>query len=204
MFHTYNFSVGMDNLAEDKMHVILQTEGSFFGISQQVSLPVYFVRDAKKRTYSFRMSTQAEINDALSKMQPINPGRTSPEEKFIDACRTHPYFQQKKDGEYAVSDDDIRKIYLQTVKEVDEECPVKESTGHWTVQEDYPYLVVDYSLKTRVNINAFIPPSLRFLSGTIEEVAQSISDEVSVKYLPLSMKNFRDFTQEWTRTGGPK
>jgi len=25
-----------------------------------------------------------------------------------------------------------------------------------------------------------------------------------VKYLPLSMKNFRDFTQEWTKTGGPK
>jgi hypothetical protein len=204
MFHTYNFSVGLHQPDRNNTYVVLQTEGAFFGISQAVTLPLIFTADEKKRTLSFHMPDQKEINRAMSNMEPLKEGRTSPEDKFIDAARTHPFFQQKKNGEYAVSDDDILKLYRETIKNMDEECPVKESTGHWTVQDDYPYLVVDYSLKTRVNVDAFIPPSLRFLSGTIEDIAQSISDEVSVKYLPLSMKNLRDFTQEWTRTGGPE
>ncbi|HUT56003.1 MAG TPA: hypothetical protein VM658_21610 [bacterium] len=204
MFHTYNFSVGLDTGDRSRMNVIIQTEGSFFGITQSVSLPVYFESDAKSRTFSFRMPSQKQIIQAVASMKPVKPGRVRPEEKFLDSCRTHPYFQQTKgNGELVVSDEDIMKLYHATVEDL-QECPVKESTGHWTVQEDYPYLVVDYSLKTSVNVNAFIPTSMRFLSGTLEDVAQSISDEVSVKYLPLSMKNFRDFTQEWTRTGGPK
>ena len=203
MFHTYNFSVGLHAPDKDSMYVILQTEGAFFGISQAVTLPLIFTTDHEKRTLSFKMPAQKEINQAMADMEPVKEGRTSPEDKFIDAARTHPFFQQKDGGEYAVSDKDILELYSETIKNMDEECPVKESTGHWTVQDDYPYLVVDYSLKTRVNIDAFIPPSLRFLSGTLEDIAQSISDEVSVKYLPLSMKNLRDFTQEWTRTGGP-
>ncbi len=204
MFHTYNFSVGLDTGSRSDMNVIIQTEGSFFGITEAVTLPVYFESDPQARTFSFRMPSQKQIVLALAQMKPLKPGRAKPEEKFIDACRTHPYFQQTdKDGKFTVSDADILKLYHSTVEDLGE-CPVKESSGHWKIQEDYPYLVVDYSLKTAVNVNAFIPPSMRFLSGTLEDVAQSISDEVSVKYLPLSMKNFRDFTQEWTRTGGPK
>jgi hypothetical protein len=204
MFHTYNFSVGLDTGDRSRMNVIIQTEGSFFGVTQAVSLPVYFESDPKARTFSFRMPSQKQIIQAVGQMKALKPGRTKPEEKYLDACRTHPFFQQKDgSGNFAVSDEEIMKLYHSTVEDL-EECPVKESSGHWKVQDDYPYLVVDYSLKTRVNVNAFIPPSMRFLSGTLEDVAQSISDEVSVKYLPLSMKNFRDFTQEWTKSGGPK
>lgn len=206
MFHVYNFSVGLYEPGSDSQDVMLQTEGSFFGISQAVTLPVHFVKDAAARTYTFGMPTQAEIIKAVKDMPPVVPGRDKPEEKFIDACRTHPYFQQKDGkGGYAVSDEDILDYYRTVVTDLDEECPVKESSGHWRVQEDYPFLVVDYSLKTRVNVEALIPRPLRigFITGTLDNVVQSISDEVSVKYLPLSMKNMRDFSQEWTRTGGP-
>jgi len=204
MFHVYNFSVGLYEAGRDE-YVILQTEGTFFGISQQVTLPVLFTQDPETRTFAFHMPTQDEIIQAVEKMEPIEPGRTAPEQKFTDACRQHPFFRQKdEDGDYVVTDKEIKRYYKTTVTQLDSECPVKESTGHWTVQEDYPYLVVDYSLKTRVNIDAFIPKALRFLSGALEDIAQMISDEVSVKYLPLSMKNFRDKTQEWTRRGGPE
>ncbi len=205
MFHTYNFSVGLFQTG-NKQYVVLQTEGSFWGITQSVTLPMVFTDYPDERRFAFQMPKEDEIQEAVRRMEPIKPGRTGPLEKFIDACRQHPYFQQvDEDGEYAVGEDEIRDYYEMVVAELDEECPVKESKGHWCIQEDYPYLVVDYSLKTRVNIEAFIPRALRigFITGTLEGIAQKISDEVSVKYVPLSMKNFRDMTQEWTRTGGP-
>jgi len=205
MFHVYNFSVGLGGPDRNTEYVIIQTEGSFWGITQQVTLPVKFIADANERTYSFHMPTQKEITDWVEKMPALKTGRTSPEEKYIDYCREHPFFQMKDDdGNYEIEDDQIIEYYETTVTDLDEECPVKEMSGHWRIQEGLPWLLVDYSLKTRVNMDAFIPRSLRFMSGALENVAQKISDEVSVKYLPLSMKNFRDHTQEWTRTGVPE
>lgn len=204
MFHVYNFSVGTYAPDGDSMFVVLQTEGTFYGITQAVSVPVFFRRNFADRTYNFRIATQAEMINAVNKMPALKPTRTRPAEKFIDACRTHPYFQQKKGNEFLVTDKQILDLYDMVVTNKDARCPVKESNGRWQVFEDYPYLVVNYTLKTRVNIAALIPDSLKFMAGAVDEVAQSISDEVSVKYLPLSMKNFRDFTQEWTRAGGPK
>lgn len=205
MFHVYNFSVGLGPNDPAGTYVILQTEGSFYGISQAVSLPLVFKANAATRNFEFRMPSQADIIKALARMAPVKPGRTKPEEKFLDACRTHPFFQQKDaSGQYVVTDAEIMKLYQNTIADVSNGCPVKESTGHWKVQDDYPYLVVDYSLKTRVNVGALLPKSMTFMSGAVTGVAQTISDEVSVKYLPLSMKNFRDFTQKWTKSGGPK
>lgn len=205
LFHVYNFSVGIPSDDPNSMIGILQTEGSFFGITQAVSLPVLFTADEAKRTFSFRMPAQAEMTRAINQTPALDPARTRPEQKFIDLCRTHPYFQQtRRGGGFAVSDADIMKLYEDTVANIGDGCPVKESTGHWRIQEDYPFLVVDYSLKSRVNVMALIPRQLHFMAGSLEEVVQTVSDEVSVKYLPLSMKNFRDHTQEWTRTGGPK
>jgi hypothetical protein len=204
MFHVYNFSVGLQAPDADSMFVILQTEGTFYGFTQAVSVPVFFRRNAAERSYNFRMATQAEIVKAVAKMPAPKPGRTKPEEKFLDACRTHLFFQQKTaSGAWLIDDAEIMKLYRNNVVNIAEGCPVKESTGHWRLQDDYPYLVVDYSLKTRVNIDALLPSSMRFLSGAVSDAAQTISDEVSVKYLPLSMKNFRDVTQKWTKSGGP-
>ncbi len=204
MFHVYNYSVGIDPGKPNSAYVVVQTEGSFFGITQKVNVPVYFEWDYDKRTMEFYMPDKADMKAAVKNMPPVKPGRTSPEEKFIDACRKHPYFQRKDGGEYVVSDDDIKDLYRETVTHMDEECPVKASDGFWRINEDYPYLVVTYSLKTRVNIDALIPRSMRFLAGQVENIAQVITDAVSVEYLPLSMKNFRDHTQKWTKTGGPE
>lgn len=204
LFHTYNFSVGLYAPDADSMFVVLQTEGTFYGITQAVNVPEFYRRNAANRTYTFRTATQAEMIAAVARMAPLKSGRVKPEEKFIDACRAHPYFQQKKGNDFLVSDQEILELYQEVVTKKDAECPVKESNGYWQIFEDYPYLVVDFSLKSRVNIQALLPPSLKFISGSVDEVAQSISDEVSVKYIPLSMRNFRDFTQEWTKTGGPK
>ncbi|HUT54908.1 MAG TPA: hypothetical protein VM658_16065 [bacterium] len=137
----------------------------------------------------------------MEKMRPVVPGREKPEEKFIDACRTHPYFQQKDDnGGFLTSDEELLGIYEEVVTDKDEKCAVKESISRWRIHEDYPFLVADYSLKTTVNINAVVPRPLRFVEG----IVQTMLNEVSVKYIPLSMKNFRDYTREWTRTGGPE
>jgi hypothetical protein len=204
MFHTYNFSVGLGSQEPNKEMVVLQTEGSFLGITQAVSLPIRFEKDQAAHQYKWKMPTQAEIVAWVEKMPPVVAGRTKPEEKFIDACRTHPFFQQKKGDAYTVTDEDILKLYKTTVSNKDKDCPVKTNEGAWTIHEDYPYLVVDYDFSTKVNISALIPDSLKFISGSVEDIAQTITDEVSVKYLPLSMKNFRDSTQEWTKTGGPK
>jgi hypothetical protein len=136
----------------------------------------------------------------MEKMRPVVPGREKPEEKFIDACRTHPYFQQKDDnGEFLSSDKELLEIYAEVVTDKDKKCAVKESRSRWRIHEDYPYLVADYSLKTTVNIDAVVPRPLRFVRG----IVQILLNEVSVKYIPLSMKNFRGYTQEWTKTGGP-
>lgn len=204
MFHVYNFSVGLYKPDPDSMSVILQTEGSFFGVTQAVSLPIVFNRDNQTHKVLCRMPTQEEILSQVKKMPAIKQGRNSPEQKFTDACRTHPFFQQTDSmGKLTVTDDYILKLYKTVIANKDAECPVKDISGGWHIQEDYPYMVVDYSLKTAINIEALIPKSMRVISGTLDSVVQQISDEVSIKYLPLSMKNFRDFTQEWTRKGRP-
>ena len=205
MFHVYNFSVGLYQPDPDSMAVILQTEGTFFGITQAVNLPIVFRRDGKTHQVWCRMPTQQEMIAQVKKMPAVKPGRDQPEQKFIDACRTHPYFKQvEAGGGFKVSDEDIRKLYRVVVTNKDQECPIKDISGGWQIYEDYPYLVVDYSLKTKVNVEALIPKAMRSLSGAAAPVVQYISDEVSVKYLPLSMKDFRDSTQEWTRTGAPQ
>ena len=202
MFHVYNFSVGIGPNDPQGGSVILQTQGAFFGITEAVTLPVFFWQSPSGHTLNFREPTQGEITQAVEKAPAVQPGRTAVDQKFIDYYRAHPLFQEKNaSGDPAISDQEIKKMLHVIVLNKDEKCDVKESSGHWTIQDDYPYLVVDYSLKTRVNINAFIPPALRFLSGTVEKAAQLISDEVSAKYLTLSMKNFRDFTQEWSKQG---
>jgi hypothetical protein len=184
------------------MSVILQTEGTFFGVTQAVNLPIIFNRNWETRKVSCRMPTQEEIITHVKQMPAMNPGRNKPEQKFIDACRTHPYFLQRDtSGNFKMNDEDILKLYHAVVANKDEECPIKDISGGWQIQEEYPYLVVDYSLMTKVNVEALIPKSMRFISGSLDSVVQQISDEVSVKYLPLSMKNFRDLTQKWNQSG---
>ena len=202
MFHVYNFSVGIGPNDPQGSSVILQTQGTFFGITRAVTLPVFFWQSPPGHTLNFREATQEEIIQAVEKAPPLHPDRAALDQKFIDYCRAHPMFQDKTaSGDPIISDQDIKKILHDVVLNKDEKCEVKESSGRWTIQDDYPYLVVDYSLKTRVNMAAFIPPALKFLAGTLEQAAQYISDEVSAKYLTLSMKNFRDLTQEWSKAG---
>ena len=204
LFHTYNFSVGVHPPTPESMMTILQTEGSFYGISQSVNVPLLFVKDDAQKTFTCSMPSQKEMDDAMKNMAPVKPGRVKPEEKFIDSCRLHPFFQQKdSSGKNMVTDADIMDIYNEVVIGIEDECRVKQTDSSWKIYEDYPYLVVNYNLKTRVNMQAFLPKSLGFLGGALEDFAQTISDEVGVKYVPLSMKNFRDHTQKWTKTGGP-
>jgi hypothetical protein len=202
MFHVYNFSVGIGPNTPQGSCVLLQTQGTIYGITRAVTVPLFFWPSPTGHTFNFREVTQDEITRAVEKAPPLKPGRTALDQKFIDYCRAHPMFQeQTANGDPAISDQEIKQLLHDIVLDKDEKCEVKESTGHWTIQDDYPYLVVDYSLKTRVNVAAFIPPALKFLAGTLERAGQYISDEVSAKYLTLSMKNFRDLTQEWTKAG---
>jgi hypothetical protein len=201
MFYSFNFSVGLYAPDKDRQYVVIQSEGTFLGVTKAVNQPLICRANSAEKSFTCNMPTQAEMISAMEKMPPVQPGRTKPEEKFIDACRTHPYFKQKKkNGEFEVRDKNILKIYDEVVRDMNRKCAVKETMSRWRIHEDYPYLVADYSLKTRVNIEAIVPPSLRFVKG----IVQIILNAVSVQYVPLSMKNFRDLTQKWTKTGVPQ
>lgn len=200
MFHVYNFSVGFGPNDPQFTCVLLQTQGTFFGITEAVTLPECYWQDPAAHRLNFREATQDEITRIVQQAAPLKPERTDLEQKFIDYCRAHPMFQEKNsNGEPVISDQEIKKMLHDIVLDKDEKCDVKESSGHWAIQEDYPYLVVEFTLMSRVNIDAFVPPAFRFLKSTVQKAAQAISDEVSAKYVTLSMKNFRDLTQEWSK-----
>jgi hypothetical protein len=202
MFHTYNFSVGFGPNDPKFTCVLLQTQGTFFGIAEAVTLPECYWQDPAAHRLNFREATQDEITQIVQKAAPLKPERADLDQKFIDYCRAHPMFQEKgASGEPVISDQEIKKMLHDIVLNKNDKCDVKESSGHWGIQEDYPYLVVEFTLMSRVNIEAFIPPAFRFLKSIVAKAAQIISDEVSAKYVTLSMKNFRDLTQEWGKAG---
>jgi len=198
LFYVYNFSVMFGNKSPVDTFVVLQTQGKFMGFTKAVTLPLLFTADYPERVLSWRMPTQKELNEAINQM----PGNGSPEERFIALARSHPWFQDKDaNGNYMVSDQEILKIYDQAIVNKDKKCDVYECVGRWKIDESISdkYYLVTYSLRTQVNIQAFIPPNLPLVGSMFKKVAQTVSDEVSAKYLPLSMKNFRDRTVEWSQ-----
>ncbi|MDD5223833.1 MAG: hypothetical protein PHE84_07565 [bacterium] len=190
-FAVYNTSV--DFYAEGVTHFCyLQIEGTFFGITSAIDLPVLFAAFPKTREFSFHMPTQVELDRAAKNLKPVSPGRTQSREIFMDLARKHPLFsEQDKKGRFRVSDKDLLKIYG-NVFDLNE-CQVKVTEGTWKIFENYSgFYVVEYLLHSVVNVDAFVP-HIPLVRGAVEKVAQSISDEVSVKYFPLSMKNLRDW-----------
>ena len=189
-FAVYNTSVDFFN--EGDVHFChLQIEGTFFRVTSAIDLPVIFTPFPQTREFTFHMPTQAELDRVIKQLKPVNPGRPQPQEIFADLARKHPLFsEQDKKGRFRVSDKDILKIY-RNVFDLNE-CQVKVTEGTWKIYEDFSgFYVVEYLLHSVVNVDAFVP-HIPLVRGAVEKVAQSISDEVSVKYFPLSMKNLRD------------
>ncbi len=202
LFYVYNFSVELGKKTPIDTYVILQTQGKFMGFTKAVTLPLIFHQDDATRTLSFKMPTQQELIEVVNRLPVLKPGRESLEERFIDLCRTHPWFQDKDEkGNYLVSDEEILKMLDKVILHKDTKCDVYECVGRWRVWENISdrYMLCTYSLRTVVNIRAFIPPNIPLLGAMFKKIAQSISDEVSAKYLPLSMKNFRDHTVAWAK-----
>jgi len=200
LFYVYNFSVLLGNQSLTESIVLLQTEGKYLGFGKSVTVPEYFRADEPNKTLHFRIATQAEAADMVNKLPVFKPGRTSQKDRFLDLCRTNAWFQEKDSrGNYVVSDKEILELLDKDIVHKDLKCDVYESNGKWKVDEGIAdnYMLVTYSLKTQVNIQAFIPPNLPLLGPMFKKIAQQVSDEVSAKYLPLSMKNFRDRTVEW-------
>jgi hypothetical protein len=203
LFYVYNFSIVLGNKNPAETVVFLQTEGKYLGFGKSVTLPEYFRADDPNKTLNFRIATQAEALEMANKLPVLKPGRTSLQDRFVDLCRADPWYQEKdSSGNYVIPDKDILDLLDKDIIHKDAKCDVYASDGRWKVQEDISdnYLLVTYSLKTQVNIKAFIPPNIPFLGSMFKKVAQQVSDEVSAKYMPLSMKNFRDHTVEWAQT----
>lgn len=191
-FAVYNTSVEFFT-GGNGHYCYLQTEGTFFKVTRSVNVPVVYFLDPAKREMNYRMPDQEELNRAAEGMKPVSPDRNGPEEKFIDHCRRHPLFSEKDPkGNYQVRDKEIRKIQRQVFDL--EECEVKITEGGWKVHEGFQgeYYLVEFTLKSKVNIEAFVP-KIPLVRNLVEKFAQTVSDEVSVKYLPLSMKNLRDW-----------
>jgi len=202
LFYVYNFSVAFGKKSPTETYVILQTQGKFMGFTKAVTVPVIFNADEPNRVLSFKMPAQQEIIEVVNQLSALNPERASLEERFIDLCRAHPWFQEKDSkGNYLVSDKEILAILDQAILNKDKKCDVYESIGRWKAEEDISdqYYLMTYSLRSVVNIQAFIPPNIPLLGSAFKKIAQAVSDEVSAKYLPLSMKNFRDLTVEWAK-----
>lgn len=190
-FAVYNTSVEFF-VEENRHYCYLQTEGTFFKVTRALNVPVIYFLEAEKREMNYRMPTQEELDRAAAGMQPVNPERTEPEQKFIDHCRRHPLFSEKDLKErYLIREKEIRKIYPQIFDL--KECEVKVTEGGWKVYEGFSgFHLVTFTLKSVVNIEAFVP-KIPLVRNLVEKFAQTVSDEVSVKYLPLSMKNLRDW-----------
>ncbi|GEM_PF-1340840 len=197
LFHVYNFSVAFGKKSPVDTYVFLQTQGTFWGFTKAVTLPLIFHADEARRTLDWSMPPEKDLVQAVNELPVLTPGRESLGNRFIDTCRTHPMFQEKDaSGKYVVSDEQIMRWLSDNILHKDSECDVKDCYGRWTVYEDFDqYNLISYSLMTVVNIEAFIPPNIPAISRMVKKFAQIISDEVSARYLPLSMKNFRDHTQ---------
>jgi len=201
LFYVYNFSLPLGGKGPDENWVLLQTEGKYLGFSKSVNVPVHFTEDQPNRILYFKISTQQDAIEMANKL-PSKPGRTSLQDRFIDLCRQNAWFKEKDaSGKYVVSDKDILELLEKNILHKDAKCDVYASDGRWRIEENVSakYLVVTYSLKTQVNIQAFIPPNIPLLGSMFKKIAQQVSDEVSAKYMPLSMKNFRDHTVEWAK-----
>jgi len=191
-FAVYNTSVEFFDDGNG-YYCYLQTEGTFFKVTRSVNVPVIYFLDPEKREMNYRMPGQEELNRAAEGMKPASPERNESVEKFTDHCRRHPLFSEKDPkGNYLVRDKEIKRIYRQ-VFDLDE-CEVKITEGGWKVHEGFQgeYYLVVFTLKSKVNIEAFVP-KIPLVRNLVEKFAQTVSDEVSVKYLPLSMKNLRDW-----------
>jgi hypothetical protein len=196
LFHVYNFSVVFGKKSPRDTYCLLQTQGTFFGFTKAVTLPLLFHQDDATHTLEFSMPTESELSAVVNQLPALNPERATLEERFIDTCRTHPMFQERDEkGNYVVSDERIIAWLNDNILHKDSECDVKNCYGHWTIYQDFDdYYLASYSLLTTVNIAAFIPPNIPAISYMVKRFAQTVSDEVSARYLPLSMKNFRDHT----------
>ena len=199
LFYVYNFSVAFGDKSPSETYVMLQTQGKFMGFTKAVTLPVLFNADYPNRVLSWKMPSQAALNEWIKNL----PGKGAAEERFIALARTHQWFSEKDaSGNYVVGDDEIKKLFDDDVIHKDKKCDVYECEGRWKIDETLSdnYYLVTYSLRSVVNIQAFIPPNIPLLGSMFKKVAQQVSDEVSVKYLPLSMKNFRDHTVAWSKS----
>ena len=191
-FAVYNASIAFDDENDNTAIGFFQPEGSFFGFTKAVNVPMKILRKPDERIANYIMPTQEEMNADLANMKPLSAQRTAPAEIFIDTLRTHPYFEEKKeDGSYRIDDEQILKI-LKILSNMSELAEVKDTQARWTVYEGFQnFYLVEYYLSSLVNIDAVFP-DIPFLKSIVGNIAQAVSDEVSWKYLSLSMKNLRD------------
>jgi hypothetical protein len=196
LFHVYNFSVAFGKKTPVDTYVLLQTQGTFLGFTKAVTLPLIFHADHSRRTLGWSMPPEKDLVQAVNELPVLTPGRESLGNRFIDTCRTHPMFQEKDPGgNYVISDEQIMRWLSDNIIHKDSECDVKDCYGQWKAYEEFDqYNLICYSLLTVVNIAAFIPPDIPAISRLVKKFAQMVSDEVSARYLPLSMKNYRDHT----------
>jgi hypothetical protein len=193
-FHIYNAAIALGSIEKGRMvYCCLQTEGTFWGFTRTVNLPMKFIIDRETRSVSYVLPSQEEMVRIVDRLAPTKVGRSSPMEKFMDRCRSEPLFAEKqKRGLYRISNRTLRKIYHEVVDEKSKRCEVKITDGCWRVYEEFSgFCLVTYYLRSMVNVAAFVP-NIPFISDLVEKFAQHVSDKASLKYLPLSMMNFRD------------
>lgn len=177
--------------------VLLQPEGTMMGFTSTAIVPVMFINPPGDDRIRFRRASQQDIKTAIAVSPVVIPGRAKPEEKFIDHMRSDwPYNVKDPDdpSSYEVEDEDLVDLLKDTLYDIDEECPVKQIGGGWDFYFDGfdDFVYVEYTLSSAVNVDALFPgiPGLQFI---VKKIAQSVSDEAALKYLPVSMKNIRDF-----------
>jgi len=191
-FAVYNASISFDDENDNTDIGFFQPEGKFFGFTKAVNVPMKIMRKPDERIANYIMPTQEEMNTALAGIKPLSAQRTGLAEIFIDTARTHPYFEERnEDGSYRIDDEQILKI-LKILSNMPELAEVKDTQARWTVYEEFQnFYLVEYYLSSLVNIDAVFP-DIPFLKSIAGNIAQAVSDEVSWKYLSLSMKNLRD------------
>ena len=195
VFHAYNACVVLESKVEATGNVVyMQTEGSMFGVTRQINFPLLFALNKEIKSHSVVEPHQEVVIGAIEDLPPRSPDRDSIQEKFIDYCRLRPYFAEKKEnGAYAVSDEEILTILDEIALNKEQECEMRFIQGEFRVHYLYEHFVlVTYFFYSEINLEKLLPdiPIVKTLGGRI---IRMLADEASGKYIPLSMKNLRDF-----------
>jgi hypothetical protein len=194
-FHVYNTSVALGENHVGQTYAFLQTEGSLYGFRHAINVIILYneVEGPQFKRLEFKSPSVSE-KEAL--MQILSKkGDASADQTIIHLFRKHPLFkEQDQKGEFMITDEDILEMFKNAARVLPSSGDRIAHPGCWEVREDFQkFYYVTFTIPTEADLAQVGIEVPQWIGGLVQRVVHAVACEVSAKYLPLSMKNFRDF-----------